>query len=211
MPKNTYNNLIINNLIKHLNSRNMEGYHFKNKDELISFLNSELESGEKICSGGSATLKELGIINYLNERNDLNFLDRSKAKNREETINIMKEAFTADSFFMSTNAITKDGILVNIDGNGNRVSALIFGPKKVYIICGTNKICEDFESAYSRAKNVAAPINTIRFEKSTPCTKTGKCEYCLSNDCICNQIVTTRFSRDQGRIKILIVDGDFGY
>ncbi len=211
MSKEKYTKVVVERLIKKLKTRNMEGIYFQNEDELKAYLDNELQANEKICSGGSATMKELGLIDYLNNREDVNFLDRSKADTREDALNMMREAFTADSFFMSTNAITRDGVLVNIDGTGNRLAALIFGPKKVYIICGTNKICDDVESAYNRAKNVAAPPNCIRFEKSTPCVETGKCEGCLSDECICNQIVVTRNSRDNGRIKILIVDGEYGY
>lgn len=211
MSKEKHMKIVVENLIKNLEKRHMEGHYFKTKDELLSYLDNELKSGEKITSGGSVTLKDLGVIDYLNNREDVNYLDRASAKNRDEVVGIMKEAFTSDSFFFSTNAITRDGVLVNIDGNGNRLAALVFGPDKVYVVCGTNKICDDVDSAYNRVKNIASPPNCIRLEKNTPCAKTGKCENCLSPDCICNQIVFTRNSREVGRIKVLIVDGEWGY
>ncbi len=211
MSKEKHMKIVVENLIKNLEKRHMEGHYFRTKDELLSYLDNELKSGEKITSGGSVTLKDLGVIDYLNNREDVNYLDRASAKNRDEVVGIMKEAFTSDSFFFSTNAITRDGVLVNIDGNGNRLAALVFGPDKVYVVCGTNKICDDVDSAYNRVKNIASPPNCIRLEKNTPCAKTGKCENCLSPDCICNQIVFTRNSREVGRIKVLIVDGEWGY
>lgn len=211
MPKEKHMEIVVNNLIENLNKRHMEGHYFRTKDELLDYLNNELQSGEKIASGGSETLKELGVISYINNRNDLHYLDRNKAADREGVLELMREAFTCDSYFLSTNAISRDGVLVNIDGNGNRLAALIFGPKKVYVVCGTNKICDDVDIAYARVKNIASPPNCIRLDKNTPCAKTGKCENCLSPDCICNQIVFTRNSREEGRIKVLIVDGEWGY
>ena len=211
MSKEKHMKIVVENLIKNLEKRHMEGHYFRTKDELLSYLDNELKSGEKITSGGSVTLKDLGVIDYLNNREDVNYLDRASAKNRDEVVGIMKEAFTSNSFFFSTNAITRDGVLVNIDGNGNRLAALVFGPDKVYVVCGTNKICDDVDSAYNRVKNIASPPNCIRLEKKTPCATTGKCENCLSPDCICNQIVFTRNSREVGRIKVLIVDGEWGY
>lgn len=211
MPRKKHMQIIVDNLIKNLKKRHMEGFYFSSKDELMSYLEGELESGDVIGSGGSVTLKELGVIDYINSRKDLEYLDRNKCKSREEVEDIMRRAFTGDKYFLSTNAITRDGILVNIDGNGNRLAALIYGPKKVYVICGTNKICDDVESAYKRVKNIASPPNCIRLDKKTPCVSTGKCENCLSPDCICNQIVVTRNSRDEERIKVLIVDGNWGF
>lgn len=211
MPRKKHMQIIVDNLIRNLKKRHMEGFYFSSKDELMSYLEGELESGDVIGSGGSVTLKELGVIDYINSRKDLEYLDRNKCNSREEVEDIMRRAFTGDKYFLSTNAITRDGILVNIDGNGNRLAALIYGPKKVYVICGTNKICDDVESAYMRVKNIASPPNCIRLDKKMPCVSTGKCENCLSPDCICNQIVVTRNSRDEERIKVLIVDGNWGF
>ena len=211
MPKQKHMEIVVNNLIKNLEKRHMEGRYFKTKEELISYLDDEIKSDEKITSGGSVTLKELGVVDYLNDRDDVTYLDRTKAADREEQLTMMREAFTADSYFMSTNAITRDGVLVNIDGNGNRLSALIFGPKKVYIICGTNKICSDIDEAYARVKNIASPANCLRLNMTTPCSKTGKCGNCLSPDCVCSHVVFTRNSRDKDRIKVLIVDGEWGF
>ena len=211
MPKQKHTEIVVENLIKNLEKRHMEGRYFKTKEEFISYLDDEIKSDEKITSGGSVTLKELGVVDYLNARNDVTYLDRTKALDREEQLSMMREAFTADSYFMSANAVTRDGVLVNIDGNGNRLSALIFGPKKVYIICGTNKICNDVDEAYARVKNIASPANCLRLNMTTPCSKTGKCGNCLSPDCVCSHVVFTRNSRDADRIKVLIVDGEWGF
>ena len=130
---------------------------------------------------------------------------------QEEIDEIYRKTFSADNFIMSTNAISLDGQLVNIDGTGNRVAALIFGPKQVIVIAGMNKVCHDLDSAMVRARNIASPPNALRFDKKTPCTANGSCGDCLSNDCICNQIVITRNSRDENRIKVILVEGEWGY
>ena len=117
MPKNKHNQIIIDNLINNLKKRHMEGHFFNDKEELLTYLDDELKNGEVIASGGSVTLKELGVIDYIKDRNDLEYLDRNNGKNREEVLDIMRQAFNSDSYFLSTNAITRDGVLVNIDGN----------------------------------------------------------------------------------------------
>ena len=138
-------------------------------------------------------------------------LDRDLAASPEEKDKIQRETFFADYFLMSTNAITIDGELINIDGLGNRVSALIFGPKNVLIIAGINKIAENLDVALSRAKNTAGVTNAIRFNCNTPCTKTGKCHSCTSNDTVCCQYVHTKFSKIKNRIKVILVEENLGF
>ena len=123
----------------------------------------------------------------------------------------MLAAYDADFFLMSANAMTEDGILVNIDGNANRVSALAQGPRKVIVIAGMNKVCDDVDGAMKRARNVAAPINAQRFGLNTPCAKTGACMDCKSPDTICCQFLITRFSRHQGRIHVILVNDNLGF
>ena len=117
----------------------------------------------------------------------------------------------ADYFLMSTNAITMDGELVNIDGRSNRVSCLCWGPQNVIIIAGMNKVALDVESALKRVRNFAAPPNAVRLNKNTPCAQTGKCADCYSPDCICSQIVITRRSSTPNRIKVILVGEELGY
>ena len=136
------------------------------------------------------------------------FIDRDAYEDKRAA---MLLAYDADVFLSSANAITEDGILVNIDGNANRVSAIAQGPKKVVFIVGMNKVCPDVDSALKRARNVAAPINAQRFGLSTPCCKTGSCMDCKSPDTICCQFLVTRFSRHAERIHVILVNDSLGF
>ncbi len=161
--------------------------------------------------GGSLTINDLGLKEALRTRGNSMF-DRDLAKNPQESTQIMHDALAADWFLMGSNAISEDGQLVNIDGNGNRVTALIYGPKNVLILCGINKVTKTLEDAYHRARNQAAPTNQTRFPShNTPCTVTGGCADCNSPDCICNQIVITRRCNPQGRIRILLIGQALGF
>ena len=149
-------------------------------------------------------------MSAVKERNKV--IDRAAAATPEEKTELMRQALLCDTYLMSSNAISSDGQLVNIDGNGNRCAALIFGPKQVLVIAGMNKVTGSLESAMDRARNVAAPINAKRFAGlQTPCYKAGLCGDCLSADCICSQIVITRTSRNKGRIKIILVGESLGF
>lgn len=157
------------------------------------------------------TMKEIGLLDEIKSRHDLVVMDRADAKTPDEVDALYRKAFSADTFIMSANAITLDGELLNIDGTGNRVAALIYGPKQVLVIAGMNKVCKDLDEAMTRVRNIASPPNCIRLDKKTPCASTGVCGDCLSADCICNQIVTTRNSRDPQRIKVILVEGSWGF
>ena len=150
---------------------------------------------------------EIGLVKELKEGN-YNFIDRDEYEDKRAA---MLAAYDADVFLSSANAITEDGILVNIDGNANRVSAIAQGPKKVVFIVGMNKICDDVDGAMKRARNVAAPINAQRFGLNTPCAKTGSCMNCKSPDTICCQFLITRFSRHPGRIHVILVNDNLGF
>lgn len=209
-PVNEYNKLLAEKTIEGLEKRNMQGFYAENKEEAVKIALSLIPEGSVVSWGGSATLQETGLINTL-KNNNYQCLDRDDAENREEKEEIAHKALNADYYLMSTNAMTIDGQLINIDGNGNRVAALIYGPKNVIIVTGINKICDTYDSALSRARNKASIPNVIRFDCNTPCKKTGKCMDCLSPETVCCQFVHTRFSRIKDRIKVIIVGENLGF
>ena len=201
------NDLLAVKIIKGLESRNMSGYYAASAEDALKTALSLIPEGSSVTMGGAMSAHEIGLVDALkNER--YNFIDRDKASDKRAA---MLAAYDADVFLSSANAITDDGILVNIDGNANRVSAICQGPKKVIFIVGMNKVCADLDSAMKRARNVAAPINAQRFGLSTPCTKTGKCMDCKSPDTICCQFLITRFSRHAGRIHVILVNDSLGF
>ena len=206
-----HHELVAKKVIENLKKRHMTGYYCKTPEEAVSLASSLIEKGSSVTRGGTMTISEIGMMDALRSREDLTLLDRSTAQNQEEVEKIYRQVFSADSYIMSTNAITLDGELLNIDGTGNRVAALIYGPKQVIILAGMNKVCKDLEEAMTRVRNIASPPNCIRLNKKTPCAVTGVCGNCLSEDCICNQIVTTRNSRDPERIKVILIEGSWGY
>lgn len=203
--------LIAEQVIKNLKKRHMDGYYCKTPQEAVSLASSLMAAGSSVTWGGCMTMKEIGLLDEIKSRHDLVVMDRADAKTPEEVEALYRKAFSADTFIMSTNAITLDGELLNIDGTGNRVAALIYGPKQVLVIAGMNKVCKDLDEAMTRVRNIASPPNCIRLDKKTPCASTGVCGDCLSADCICNQIVTTRNSRDPQRIKVILVEGSWGF
>lgn len=209
-PVNEYNKLLAEKTIEGLEKRNMQGFYAENKEEAVKIALSLIPKGSVVSWGGSATLQETGLINTL-KNNNYQCLDRNDAESREEKEEIAHKALNADYYLMSTNAMTIDGQLINIDGNGNRVAALIYGPKNVIIVTGINKICDTYDSALSRARNKASIPNVIRFDCNTPCKKTGKCMDCLSPETVCCQFVHTRFSRIKDRIKVIIVGENLGF
>ena len=208
------NELLIKTVIKNLEKRNFSAYYCESgKDAVIKV--SELINKEDIIAwGGSVTLDELKIKEYL-ENNGYKTINRDKAKNKEEKVKMIYEGLNSDVYLMSANAITEEGVLVNIDGTGNRVAALCFGPKRVIVIAGVNKIAKTLDDAVSRARNTAAPINAKRvsgfMEVETPCIKTGSCMNCKSETSICTQVLTTRLSNPKGRIHVILVNENLGY
>lgn len=206
--KESYNQILADTIIKNLESRNMEGYYVSSKKEAAEKVISLMKKGSSVSWGGSATLTEAGVIEAVYNNGNYNIIDRDKAEDRRKA---MIEALSCDYFLMSTNAITFDGQLVNIDGLGNRTAALIFGPENVIIVAGMNKCAADLDSAMARARNKAAVTNTLKFGLSTPCTKTGRCYNCKSPETVCCQFVTTRFSKIKNRIKVILVGEELGY
>ena len=200
------NEKLAETVIKGLQSRNMSGYYAASKEEALKQALELIPAESTISMGGCMSAYEIGLINAL-ESGNYHYLDRSKMEPREGLL----AAYDSDIFLSSTNAITNDGILVNIDGNSNRVSCIAQGPKKVIFIVGMNKVCADLDSAMKRARNVAAPINAQRFDIKTPCKETGKCFDCKSPDTICCQFLITRYSRHTGRIHVILVNDDLGF
>jgi len=199
--------LLVQKVIKGLESRNMKGYYAASKEEALKTALSLIPEGSSIAMGGAMSAHEIGLVAAVKSGN-FHFIDRDAAEDRRAA---MLAAYDADWFLSSANAMTDDGILVNIDGNANRVSAICQGPKQVLFIVGMNKICADLDDAMKRARNVAAPINAQRFGLNSPCTNTGKCMDCKSPDTICCQFLITRFSRHAGRIHVILVNDSLGF
>ena len=208
------NKLLINAVIKAFEKRNFNAFYCENKEDVIKKITELTKPTETFSWGGSVTLDETGLKDYL-IKNNYNVIDRAKASTPEEKRKIILEGLCADNFLMSANAISYDGELVNIDGHGNRIAALCYGPKKVFVIAGVNKIEKTLDDAIKRARTKAAPINAKRvssvFKVDTPCIKTGICADCKSETSICSDILITRLSFPKGRINVLLVNGDFGY
>ena len=200
------NEVLAQTVIKGLESRNMSGYFAADKEEAVKQALQLIGEGSSVAMGGCQSAHDIGLIEALQEGN-YHYIDRSKLTPREGLL----AAYDADVFLSSANAMTSDGILVNIDGNANRVSCIAQGPKKVIFIVGMNKICSDLDEAMKRARNVAAPANAQRFEVKTPCKVTGKCSDCKSPDTLCCQFLITRYSRHEGRIHVILVNDLLGY
>lgn len=209
-PVQSYNKLLAEKTIEGLEKRNMQGFYAETKEDAVKLALSLIPEKSVVSWGGSATLSETGLLNELKNGN-YKCLDRDDVETREEKEEIAHKALNADYYLMSTNAMTIDGQLINIDGNGNRVAALIYGPKNVVILAGINKICDTYEAALDRARNKASIPNVIRFDCNTPCQKTGKCMDCLSTETVCCQFVHTRFSRVKNRIKVIIIGENLGF
>ena len=201
------NGLLAAKVIKGLESRNMSGYYATNKEEALKKALELIPEGSTVTMGGGMSIHEIGLTDVLKKGN-YKFIDRDAYEDKRAA---MLAAYDADVYLSSANAMTDDGVLVNIDGNANRVSAIAQGPKKVLFIVSMNKICADVDSAMKRARNVAAPINAQRFGLSTPCSKTGSCMNCKSPDTICCQILVTRFSHHKDRIHVILVNDSLGF
>ena len=201
------NALLAQKVIRGLESRNMSGYYAPDRQAALELALSLIEEGSTVTMGGCVSAAEIGLVSAIKEGN-YRFIDRAAYENPREA---MLLAYDADVFLASVNAITEDGVLVNIDGNANRVSAIAYGPKKLVLIVGMNKVCDDIDGAMKRARSVAATANAQRFGLSTPCAKTGSCLNCKSPDTICCQFLITRFSRHAGRIHVILVNDNLGF
>lgn len=213
MDKNVkwFNEQKILRTIDALKENNINGYFISSKEELISKIEEIVPSGSKVGYGGSMTLSESGVMNHLRS-GKYDLLDRDKdGLTKEEVTDIYKSAFTADAYFSSSNAITESGELYNVDGNGNRVAAMIYGPEKVIIIVGINKVVKDVKAAIDRNRQVCAPINAKRLNRQTPCAKVGYCMDCKSKEKVCREYTLIRSQNRNDRMYVMFMNEDFGY
>ena len=201
------NDLLAEQIIKGLESRNMTGYYAKSKEEALKMALDLIPEASRVAKGGSMSVVEIGLEDAVKNGN-YEYCDRAAMKDKREAELF---AYSADVYLGSVNAITEDGVLVNIDGNSNRVSAYAYGPKKLVLIVGLNKVASDADAAMKRARNEAATINAQRFGLSTPCSKTGRCMDCKSPDTICCQFLITRYSRHKDRIHVILVNENLGF
>ncbi|WP_250278752.1 lactate utilization protein [[Clostridium] colinum] len=209
-PKELYNNINSKKIIENLEKRNMQGFFVKTKEDALKKALELIPEKSTICWGGSQSILQIGLIDAL-YNGDYQLFDRAKATTQEEIDSIYRKAFDSDFYLASANAITLDGKIVNIDGTGNRVAAMIYGPKNVILIVGINKIEKDQASAIDRVKNYASPINDMRLNRNTPCKIKGNYYDCLSSETICCVTSITRYSRYKNRIKVILVEEELGY
>ena len=209
-PKELRNERLAERMIKNLKRRNMEAFYCPTAAEAVKKVSELIADGSSVTWGGSMTIRDMGIPQALKDRATLEVLDRDEVTDREEVVKIYERAFTADVYLSSANAISEDGVIVNIDGNGNRVAAITWGPKKVIFIIGLNKVAQTVEAALARARSTASPINAARFDIKTPCQVDGVCHNCNSPESICNYIHFLRNS-PHGKHTVILVGEAFGY
>lgn len=201
----------IKRTMENLQKNNMDAYFVEDNNALIEKISELVREGDTVSVGGSMTLFETGVIEFL-RNGKFNFLDRyAEGLKAGDIKDIFRKTFSADAYFVSSNAVTEKGELYNVDGNGNRVAAMIYGPDNVIVIVGVNKIVKDVQEAIARNKEYAAPANAKRLNKNTPCTKVGYCMECNSSERICNDYVLIRRQGQKGRIKVIIVGKELGY
>lgn len=218
MSENIYlkerNEKLAKKVIAALEKRHFNAFYCENETDALNKILELVSKEETISWGGSVTLEQTGITKYL-EQNGYNVINRDNARTPEEKAELTRKGLLCDTFLMSTNALSEDGQLVNVDGTGNRVAALCFGPKRVIVVAGMNKVAKTLEDALTRARTVAAPVNMQRIkdmsERQTPCVHTGSCADCLCDDSICCQVVTTRLSKPAGKINVILVNKELGY
>ena len=206
----TRNQLLAEKIMKGLESRNMVGHFANNKEEALQIALELIPEGASIGWGGSSSVREIGLMDAIQNGN-YTLYNRDNAPDLAARKAIERQIFGANFFLCSSNAITEDGILVNIDGNSNRVAAIAYGPDQVIMVVGMNKVAKDVDAALSRARNTAAPINAMRFPIETPCKHTGSCADCKSPSTICCQFLVTRYSKHAGRIHVILVNDTLGY
>lgn len=197
-------------LLSNLKKRHFDAYYCETKEEALAKALELIPDNALVGWGGAASAEQIGLLNAL-RTGPYRAIDRDTAKTPEERREMMRSALLSDVFITGCNAISLTGELVNIDGMGNRVAAIVYGPEKVLMIAGMNKVVDTLEDAVNRARTVAAPVNKQRFPGDTPCMTTGSCGNCLSDGCICNQILTTRNCRPAGRIQIILVGEHLGF
>lgn len=210
-PTEQRNSLLAQTLIKNLNRRHIEACYCPTAAEAAATVLSLIPDGSSVTWGGTMTIRDMDIPQMLRERNTLEVLDRDLVTDAKEKQEMYLRAFTADVFLSSANALSEDGVIVNIDGNGNRVAAITWGPKKVIFVVGLNKVAPTVEAAVVRARSTASPINAARFDINTPCKIDGVCHNCTSPDSICSYIHLLRNNRIPGRFTVVLVGESLGY
>lgn len=208
-PKQKFYNKRGELLVRNLRSRHYDAYYCENKEDALKKALELIPEGASVGWGGAMSAKQIGLLDAVNN-GPYNAIDRDKAPNLEARKQAMKDCLLADVFITGANALSMDGQMVNIDGNGNRVAAIVYGPESILVIAGMNKVMDTVEAAMVRARTIAAPMNKQRFDLQTPCEITGTCGDCKSENCICNQILITRNSKPAGRIKIVLVGEELG-
>ena len=197
-------------VIKNLARRNIEAFYCPTAHEAVEKLLEMIPAGSSVTWGGSMSIRDIDIPAALANAGKYEVYDRDKAPDRAAATEIYLKAFSCDYYLSSANAITEDGVIVNIDGTGNRVAAITFGPRNVIFVIGMNKLTQNVDAALARARSLAAPVNTARFDIQTPCKLDGVCHNCLSDDCICNYIHYLRHS-PKGKHKVILVGESLGY
>lgn len=208
-PKQKYYEKRAEVLVKNLRSRHFEAYYCATKAEALEKALELIPQGATVGWGGAMSAQQIGLLDAMNA-GPYNAIDRDKAPNPAEREKAMRSCLLADVFITGANALSIDGQMVNIDGNGNRVAAIVYGPQSVVVIAGMNKVTDSLEAAVTRVRTVAAPMNKQRFNLQTPCEVTGVCGDCKSEGCICNQLLITRNSKPAGRIKVILVGEELG-
>lgn len=209
-PQEQRNELLAKTIIKNLQRRHIEGFYCPSGEEAVKKVSELIADGSSVTWGGTMTVRDLGIPEHLKSRGTLEVIDRDLAETLEERQAMYLRAFSADVYLSSANAISEDGVIVNIDGAGNRVAAITWGPKKVIFVIGLNKVTQTVEAALLRARGTASPINSARFDIKTPCKADGVCHNCNSPECICNYVHFLRNS-PKGRHTVILVGENLGY
>ena len=209
-PQEQRNERLAKTLIKNLQRRHIESFYYATGADAVKKVSELIEDGNSVTWGGTMTVRDLGIPDFLRSRGTLEVLDRDLVETPEEKQDIYLKAFSADVYLTSANAISEDGVIVNIDGNGNRVAAITWGPKKVIFVIGLNKVAQSVEAALSRARGTASPVNAARFDIKTPCQVDGVCHNCNSTDSICNYVHFLRNS-PKDRHTVILVGEELGY
>ena len=197
-------------MVKNLKSRHFDAYYCANKEEALAKALELIPEGVTVGWGGAQSAEDIGLLEAV-RKGPYREIDRDTAKSPAERVALMKKALLADVFITGANALNLDGQMVNIDGNGNRVAAIVYGPDSVIVIAGMNKVVATLEDAVQRARTIAAPMNKQRFNLETPCEVTGACADCRSEGCICNQLLITRNCKPTGRIKVILVGEELGF
>ena len=197
-------------LVKNLKNRHFDAYYCETREEALEKALSLIPEGDTVGWGGTVTCQQIGLIDAV-RAGKYNVMDRDACETPQDREELMRRTLLSDTFLTGANAISMDGQMVNIDGNGNRVAAIVYGPKQVIVVAGMNKVTDTLDAAITRARTVAAPMNQQRFGHPNPCGKTGICGDCKSETCICNHILVTRHCRPVGKIKFILVGEDLGF